>query len=76
MIWQKINYVHNNPVKAKLVKSAKDWYWSGVRSFYEMGDDPLAVDHEWWWPDDAEKLKKAMKELGWWGEEIRKSRRK
>jgi len=68
MIWQKINYVHNNPVNAGLVKSAKDYYWSGFRSFYGMGDDPLAVDHDWWWPDDAEKLKKAMKELGWWGE--------
>jgi len=67
MTWQKINYVHNNPVKAKLVKSAKDYYWTGFRSFYEMGDEPLAVDHEWWWPDDAEKLSKALKELGWYG---------
>jgi len=67
MIWQKINYTHNNPVKAKLVESAKDYYWTGFRSFYEMGDEPLAVDHEWWWPDDAEKLSKALKELGWYG---------
>ena len=34
MIWQKINYIHNNPLKARLVKSAKDYYWSGFRSFY------------------------------------------
>ena len=67
LIWQKINYVHNNPIRAGLVRSAKDYYWSGFRSFYGMGDEPLAVDKEWWWPDDAEKLKKAMKELGWWG---------
>jgi hypothetical protein len=25
----------------------------------------LAVDHDWWWPDDAEKLSKAMKDMGW-----------
>ena len=25
MIWQKINYIHANPVKAKLVKSAKHY---------------------------------------------------
>ncbi|MGH9763157.1 MAG: REP-associated tyrosine transposase, partial [Blastocatellia bacterium] len=25
MIWQKINYVHQNPLKAKLVKSAQDY---------------------------------------------------
>ena len=65
MINQKINYIHANPVKAKLVKSARDYYWSSFRSFYGMGDEPLPVDHEWWWPDDAEKLSKAMKEMGW-----------
>jgi hypothetical protein len=64
MIWQKINYIHANPVKAGLVKSAKEYYWSSFRSFYSQGDEPLAVDHDWWWPDDSEKLSKAMKELG------------
>ena len=72
MIWQKINYTHNNPVQARLVKSAKDYYWSGFRSFYQMGDEPLAVDHDWWWPDDAEKLSKAMKEMGWYGHHKRR----
>ena len=72
MIWQKINYIHNNPVKARLVKSAKDYYWSGFRSFYDMGDEPLAVDHDWWWPEDAEKLSKHMKARGWFGYHKRK----
>src|SRR5207253_10490632 len=27
MIWQKINYIHANPLKASLVGSAKDYYW-------------------------------------------------
>jgi hypothetical protein len=27
--------------------------------------EPLAVDHDWWWDDDLEKLSKAVKELGW-----------
>jgi len=31
MIWQKINYIHANPVKAGLVKSAKDYPWSSFR---------------------------------------------
>jgi predicted phosphohydrolase len=65
MISQKIDYIHANPVKAQLVKSATDYYWSSFRSFYCKGDEPLAVDHDWWWPDDAEKLSNAMKELGW-----------
>lgn len=63
MIWQKINYIHANPVKAGLVGSAKDYRWSSFRSFYSQGDGPLAVDHDWWWPDDAEKLSLAVKEL-------------
>jgi REP element-mobilizing transposase RayT len=33
MIWQKINYIHANPVKAKLVSSAKDYYWSSFQGF-------------------------------------------
>ena len=65
MIWQKINYIHANPVKAKLVPSAKDYRWSGFGAYYLEGDHPLPVDQEWWWPDDSENLSKAMKELGW-----------
>lgn len=49
MISQKIDYVHANPVKAGLVRSAKDYYWSSFRSFYGLGDEPLGVDHDWWW---------------------------
>ena len=65
MIWQKINYIHANPVKARLVASAKDYAWSSFRSFYSISTEPLSVDHDWWWPEDPEKLSKAMKELGW-----------
>jgi putative transposase len=64
MIWQKINYIHRNPLKAKLVKSAKDYQWSSFRAFYNSSSEPLPVDQDWWWPDDAEKLSQAMKELG------------
>ena len=74
MIWQKINYIHRNPVKAGLVKSASDYYWSSFRSFYSQGDKPLAVDHDWWWPDDSEKLSRAMKALGWYSYEKRKQK--
>lgn len=65
MIWQKINYIHANPVKAGIVRSATDYNWSRFRSFYSQGNEELAVDQDWWWPDDSEKLSKAMKELGW-----------
>jgi len=65
MIWQKINYIHANPVKARLVKSAGAYRWSSFRAFYSEDLVDLKVDLEWWWPDDSEKLSKAMKELGW-----------
>lgn len=63
MIWQKINYIHANPVKAGLVNSAKDYPWSSFRSFYSQGDELIEVDREWFWLDDAEKLSGAVKEL-------------
>lgn len=60
MIWQKINYIHANPVKAGIVSSTKDHPWSSFHSFYLKDDDPLLqVDEEWWWPDDVDKLRKA-----------------
>lgn len=51
LIWQKINYVHANPVKAKLVKAAANYQWSSFRSFYRLSDEPLAVAQDWWWPE-------------------------
>jgi len=65
MIWQKINYIHANPVKAKLVSASKDYKWTSFRAFYFDSDEPLPVDHDWWWEDDSEKLSQAMKKLGW-----------
>jgi len=67
MIKQKINYIHNNPVRAGLCKSAKDYQWSSFRAYYFYSEEPLPVDHDWCWPEDGEKLKQAMKELGWPG---------
>ena len=65
MIWQKIHYIHANPLKARLVASAKDYQWSSFGAFYCDSNQPLPVDTDWWWPDDAEKLSKATKALGW-----------
>jgi len=65
MIWQKINYIHANPVKARLVAAARDYPWTSFRAFYSQTSEPLPVDHDWWWPDDSEKLSKAVKEVDW-----------
>ena len=62
MIWQKINYIHANPVKARLVKSAKDYRWSSFRAMYMDATEPLEIDKDWWWPDDVRKLSVASSE--------------
>src|SRR5262245_30954649 len=67
MIWQKINYIHKNPLKAQLVKSSADYWWSSFRAFYFQSGEPLAVDKDWWWPDDVNKLEVAMAK---WNQEI------
>jgi putative transposase len=67
MIWQKIHYIHGNPLKAKLCTATADYRWSSFRTFYKGVDEPLQVDQDWWWPGDVEKLENAGRELGWKG---------
>ena len=37
-IWQKLEYIHQNPVRAGLCITAKDYYWSSAM-FYHTGKD-------------------------------------
>jgi hypothetical protein len=67
MIWQKINYIHSNPVRARLVKSAKDYRWSSFGAVHLGQTGPIEIDKEWWWPDDVQKLAQAVAE---WSEEM------
>jgi putative transposase len=74
MIWQKINYIHNNPLKAGLVNSAKDYRWSSFRAFYlHEPEKLLQIDKEWWWADDVRKLSEAMAE---WDKELKEKYKK
>lgn len=34
--WQKINYIHNNPVKAGYVKESSHWVYSSASNYHEM----------------------------------------
>ncbi|HTG14212.1 MAG TPA: transposase [Blastocatellia bacterium] len=72
MIWQKTNYIHNNPLKASLVKSAADYRWSSFRAFYFQSGEPLKLDGDWWWPEDVKKLARAAAE---WSAELSKENR-
>jgi REP element-mobilizing transposase RayT len=35
-IWDKINYIHNNPVEAGYVKQAHEWNYSSASNYQEM----------------------------------------
>ena len=35
-IWDKINYIHNNPVRAGFVKNAWEWVYSSASNYHEM----------------------------------------
>jgi hypothetical protein len=34
--WEKINYIHNNPVKAGFVSKSYDWTYSSARNYQDM----------------------------------------
>ncbi|MCA1601405.1 MAG: transposase [Acidobacteria bacterium] len=46
MFMQKVNYIHENPVKAGLVERAEEYRWSSVRIWKRcpLEDEPLLVD--------------------------------
>ncbi len=35
-VWIRINYIHNNPVKAGLVKNQWDWVYSSASNYQDM----------------------------------------
>ncbi len=46
MFMQKVNYVHQNPVRAELVSRATDYHWASARIWREcpLDDEPLLID--------------------------------
>ena len=46
IVLQKVNYIHQNPVRAGLVEKAEDYRWSSVRCWARkpLGNEPLLVD--------------------------------
>jgi len=48
MFMQKVNYIHQNPVRAGLVENASDYRWSSYRLWRgcQLEDEPLLVDRD------------------------------
>lgn len=44
MIRKKIDYIHANPLRKDLVKSAKDYRWSSFAAYHGLGDGRIALD--------------------------------
>jgi putative transposase len=46
MFMQKVNYIHQNPVRAAMVERAEDYHWSSVRIWKRcpLEDEPLMVN--------------------------------
>jgi REP element-mobilizing transposase RayT len=42
-LWEKVEYIHRNPVEAGLVKSP-EWRWSSYREYAEKGTGPVGID--------------------------------
>ncbi len=40
----KLDYIHNNPKSAELVREPQDWRWSSYRHYAKLGDAPLKPD--------------------------------
>jgi putative transposase len=45
-LWEKIKYIHENPVRRKLVTIATDWRWSSAADYAKLREGPLKVDNE------------------------------
>ena len=41
---EKLNYMHNNPVKRGLVSSPEEWPWSSYRFYYLQDSSLLSMD--------------------------------
>ena len=51
MIWQKINYIHDNPRRRRLVKRAGDYPYSSFAAVYDVPMAPIIPVDDWWWDD-------------------------
>lgn len=43
-----LKYIHNNPIRKKLVSTPQDWYYSSASEWLGFGKGPLKIDKEDW----------------------------
>jgi REP element-mobilizing transposase RayT len=42
--WQKMEYIHRNPLEKQLVNKAEEWQWSSAAFYARQGTAPIPVD--------------------------------
>ena len=45
-LFEKIDYIHKNPLRKNLVESTEEWYWSSCRNFTADGEGPIPLKTE------------------------------
>jgi len=45
-LYEKLNYMHKNPVRRGLVEHPGDWHWSSFRAYENNVEDPIGIDRE------------------------------
>ena len=45
-VHEKIHYVHENPVRRKMVEKPEDWPWTSYRAHYVSTDEPIHIDRD------------------------------
>ena len=60
---QKVNYIHQNPVRAGLVENAEDYLFSSVRLWKgnPLDDEPFITDHS----QISGGRRRSREEVGW-----------
>ncbi len=53
-IRQKLNYIHNNPLRAGLCNHPGRWRWSSYHAYvrHKPGDVPIEIDQRWLWTEE------------------------
>ena len=54
LIWQKINYIHTNPIARQLVQTAAEYSYSSFRAMYGIDDEVIIpIDRDFWWEEET-----------------------
>ena len=48
-LWEKLNYIHQNPVVAGFVEKPENWLWSSAKHYVTGEAGRVEIESEWTW---------------------------